>query len=73
MEIGGGKKHEIVMPILEELPKVAKIITQFMKRYGDDDVERCSSGGDMLRALAAEMMTRLRAMVDEATSWVVRI
>ncbi len=59
-----------VMRMLEELPKVANLIMQFTKRYCEE-VENCSR--DFLQALAASIMARLRAMIDEVTNWVARV
>lgn len=60
-----------IMRILEELPKVANLVTQFTRRYGQD-AERYYSR-DLPQALAASITSRLKAMIDEVTSWVAQI
>ncbi|KAF2229685.1 hypothetical protein EV356DRAFT_570914 [Viridothelium virens] len=52
------------MHILEQLPQVASLVTQFMKRY-EQDMQR--GGSDLLGALGASVMCRLKGMTDEVT------
>ena len=66
----GSKEKAAIMQILEELPRVANLITQFTKRYGQD-AEECAT--DLPQALAASMTCRLKAVIDEVTNWVARI
>ncbi len=59
-----------IMRILEELPKIANLVTQFTKRYSQD-AEKYSR--DLPQALAASITSRLKAMIDEVTNWVAQI
>ncbi|KAL9094172.1 MAG: hypothetical protein Q9165_003587 [Trypethelium subeluteriae] len=52
------------MHILDQLPQVASLVTQYMKRY-EQDMQR--GGSDLLRALGAAAMCRLKGMTDEVT------
>ncbi|KAI9689783.1 MAG: hypothetical protein M1822_009665 [Bathelium mastoideum] len=58
------------MHILEQLPQIASLVTQFMKRY-EQEMQR--DGCDLLRALGASVMSRLRGMIDEVTDRVAQI
>ena len=60
----------ITMHILEQLPQVANLVTQFMRRY-EQDMQRV--GSDLLRALGASVMSRLRDMIDKVTDRVAQI
>lgn len=65
------EKKATIMRILEELPKVANLVTQFNRRYSQD-AERYSRG-DLPQALAASITLRLKVMIDEVTNWVAQI
>ena len=58
------------MHILEQLPKVASLVTQFITRY-EQDTQR--GGSNLLRPLGASVMCRLRGMIDEVTDRVAQI
>ena len=59
-----------VMRVLEELPKVANLVTQYTRRYGHD-ADKCPR--DWPQALADSITSRLKSMIDEVTSWVAQI
>jgi Aflatoxin regulatory protein/Fungal Zn(2)-Cys(6) binuclear cluster domain len=66
----GPNEKATIMLILEELPKVANLVTQFTRRYCQD-TEKCSR--DLLQALAASITSRLKSMIDEVTNWIAQI
>lgn len=56
--------------VLEELPRVANLTTQFSQRY-ERDVGECV--GEMLRSLAASVTARLREIINHVTDLVAQI
>ena len=60
----------ITMQILDNLPMVANLVTQFTKRYSQD-ADICSR--DLLQGLAMSISARLWVMIDEVTNWVAQI
>lgn len=59
-----------ILRILEELPKVANLVTQYTRRYSHDTD---NFPRDLPQTLAASITSRLKSMVDEVTNWVVQI
>ncbi|MCJ1401242.1 hypothetical protein MMC11_004454 [Xylographa trunciseda] len=58
------------MYILEQLPQVASLVIQFITRY-EQDTQR--GGSDLLKALGASVIYRLRGMIDEVTDRVAQL
>lgn len=66
----------IVRRVLEELPKAANVVMQFTRRYNDTGEAAVSENGkedvaSLLPTLAVGQRTRLKGMVDKATSLLV--
>lgn len=66
----GPNEKATIMLILEELPKVANLVTQFTRRYSQD-TEKGSR--DLLQALTASITSRLKSMIDGVTNWIAQI
>lgn len=66
----GPNEKATIMRILEELPKVANLVTQFTKRYNQDAEEYPR---DLPQALGASITSRLKSMIDEVTNWVAQV
>ncbi|KAG7007375.1 hypothetical protein G7Y79_00010g028760 [Physcia stellaris] len=58
------------MRLLEELPKVANLVTQFTKRYGQNAE---SSSKDLHQVLAASLTASLKSIINEVTDRVAQI
>lgn len=75
-----GKSHEspdqgtnetaVAMRLLEELPKVANLVTQFTKRYRQNAE---NSSKDLHQVLAASLTASLKSIINEVTDWVAQI
>ncbi len=65
-----GPSDEATMRILERLPKMANLVTQFSTRYGQDDPEP-SLG--LLSSVAGSLRSRLEHVTDEATNWLANV
>ena len=58
------------MRLLEELPKVANLVTQFTKRYRQDSE---NSSKDLHQVLAASLTSSLKSIINEVTDRVAQI
>lgn len=67
-----GPNHDraAMMQVLDQLPRLANLIAQFEKRY---DRENDPVTWELIDKLAMDLKNRVRAMIDEATSWVAQV
>lgn len=65
----GGSQQVVVRRVLEELPKAANVVTQFMRRYSNAGDARKGKEdlAVLLPTLAAGQRSRLKDMVNKAT------
>ncbi|KAG8527860.1 uncharacterized protein KY384_006776 [Bacidia gigantensis] len=63
---GGSIKKKSMMRVLEDLPKVAKLVDQFSRRYK----KQGNGSDDFLPALATSLKSGLKSLTNEATNWV---
>ena len=63
-------ENSSTMRLLGELPKAAKLMTQFTKRYSQENE---GSLKELPGELATSVTTRLRSLIDEVTNWVIRV
>ena len=78
VESPGRRVHQqaVVRRVLEELPKAANVVMQFTRRYNDTGEAAVAKHGKedvalLLPTLAVGQRTRLKDMVDKATSLLV--
>ncbi|KAL8805555.1 MAG: hypothetical protein Q9223_005309 [Gallowayella weberi] len=67
----GSNQQAIVQRVLEELPKAANVVMQFTRRYngtGDMTMDENEDVSLLLPTLAVGQKTRLKDMIDKATS-----
>jgi hypothetical protein len=61
--------QETTIRVLGELPRIAKLLTQYSRKLTSGDEEAEENAAELLAALAADLKSRLQSTSGEVANW----